>query len=64
MLPYLPQHLNKDASIQSKLQNAMKTPDPNTIRDVTTKEHQKVIGTSQLHQGTDLTRSPATLLLS
>ena len=30
-LPYLPQHLNKDASIPSKLQNAMKTPDPNTM---------------------------------
>jgi hypothetical protein len=39
----------------------MKTPDPNTIRDVTTKEHQKAIGTSQLHQGTDLTRSPRNL---
>jgi hypothetical protein len=55
MLPHLLQHPNKDISIP--LQNAIKTPDPNTIRDLITKEHQKAIRLSQLHQGIDLTRS-------
>jgi len=39
----------------------MKTTDPDTIRDTITKEHQKAIGLSQLHQGTDLTRFPHNL---
>jgi hypothetical protein len=63
MLPHLLQHLNRDTSIPS-IQNAIRTPDPNTIRDTITKEHQKAIGLSLLHPGIDLTRSSATVLLS
>jgi hypothetical protein len=63
-LPHLPQHLNKDESAPSTW-NAIRTPDPTTIRDIliTTKE-QKVIGLSLIHQGLDPTRSPRNLAVS
>jgi hypothetical protein len=60
MLPHLHQHLNKDTSILST-HYASRTPNPNTIRDTITKEHQKAIGLSQFYQGIDLTRSPRNL---
>jgi hypothetical protein len=60
MLPHLLQHLDKDTSIPST-QSAIRTPDPNTIRDTTITKEQKAIGQSLIHQGIDLTRSPHNL---